>query len=89
MTLHRPRGASLTEYALLLFVMIGGAAAAMRETGTSVRDAFEASAVIVGDGAGQSAGGTTGKGKQGTQGGGEGSGGTTGIRIPGGRDGKR
>jgi hypothetical protein len=43
MSLHnsRVRGASLVEYALLLFLFIGGAAAAVKTTGIAARDVFE------------------------------------------------
>lgn len=38
---ERARGASLVEYALLLFLFIGGAAAAVKSTGLAARDVFE------------------------------------------------
>jgi hypothetical protein len=43
MSLHnsRARGASLVEYALLLFMLVGGAAAAVKGTGFAARDVFE------------------------------------------------
>ena len=45
MSLHNPRGASLVEYALVLFMFIGGAAAAVKGTGANVRDIFNEAAV--------------------------------------------
>lgn len=44
MSLHKPRGASLVEYALVLFVFMGGAAAAVKGSGVDVRDVFEQAA---------------------------------------------
>jgi len=51
MSLHNPRarGASMVEYALLLFLLVG-CMAAIRATGFSVRDAFAASSSEVGEG---------------------------------------
>jgi hypothetical protein len=40
MSLPKSRGASVVEYALLLFLFIGGAAAAVKSTGFAVRDVF-------------------------------------------------
>lgn len=45
MSLHeRSRGASVVEYALLLFLFIGGAAVAMKSTGFAVRDVIDGAA---------------------------------------------
>ena len=45
MSLHkRSRGASVVEYALLLFLFIGGAAAAVKSTGFAVRDVIDGAA---------------------------------------------
>lgn len=46
------RGASLAEYALLLFMVMGGTAAAMRGTGHNVQESFAAAADILGGGSG-------------------------------------
>lgn len=44
MSLHKARGASLVEYALLLVIFAGGTAAAAKGAGVVVRDAFAESA---------------------------------------------
>lgn len=45
MSLHkRSRGASVVEYALLLFLFIGGAAAAVKSAGFAVRDVIDGAA---------------------------------------------
>jgi hypothetical protein len=41
MSLHKSRGASLVEYALLLSLFVSGAAVAVKSTGIAVRDVFE------------------------------------------------
>ena len=51
-----PRGASLPEYALLLFLMIGGTAAAVRSQGQQAKATFEIAMEIVGGGSGGTAG---------------------------------
>jgi hypothetical protein len=42
------RGASVVEYALLLFMLVGGAAAAVKGTGVSVRNVFAGSVSATG-----------------------------------------
>ena len=41
MSLHKPRGSSLVEYALVLFMAMGGAAVAVKGAGIDVRDVFD------------------------------------------------
>lgn len=54
MSLHKSRGASVVEYALLLFLFIGGAAAAVKSTGFAVRDVIDGAAAGALGGSGSS-----------------------------------